>query len=154
MWMPSVERSQKISGHALRQGLMGSDVSYEDLLGASKLREAYTATILRSEVFDGRPCLVLELTAKDAEQAYARRVAWVDQEALIPLKQDLYAVSGMLLKTWRMAEVQQIGDRRFPTRMVVEDQVKKGSTTTLKLTDIQFGVTLEDEVFSQRWLER
>lgn len=154
MWMPSVERTQKISGHALRQGLMGSDVSYEDLLGASRLRDAYTAKLLREEALDGRPCVVLELTAKDAEQAYARRVAWVDVEALVPLKQELYAVSGLLLKTWEMSGITPIGDRKVPSRMVIRDQVKKGSTTTLELTDIQFGVALEEEIFSQRWLER
>lgn len=154
MWLPSVERTQKISGHALRQGLMGSDVSYEDLTSASKLRDAHAATLLREEAHDGRPCWVLELKAHDAEQTYARRVAWVDKEHHVPLKQELYAVSGLLLKTWEMSDVQEIAGRRFPMRMVIEDQVKKGSRTTLALSDVQFGVALEDEVFSQRWLER
>lgn len=154
MWMPSVERTQKISGHALRQGLMGSDVSYEDLMGASALRGAYDATILREEPQDGRPCWVLELKAKDADAAYARRLAWVDKSSYLPLKQELYAVSGMLLKTWTMGDVTQVGGRQVPTRMVIEDQVKKGSRTTLVLSDVAFGVPLEDEVFTQRWLER
>ena len=32
MYLPGVDRVQKISGHMLRQGMMGSDFSYEDIL--------------------------------------------------------------------------------------------------------------------------
>ncbi|MEK7767905.1 MAG: outer membrane lipoprotein-sorting protein, partial [bacterium] len=32
IYLPAVDRVQKISGHMLRQGMMGSDLSYEDLM--------------------------------------------------------------------------------------------------------------------------
>ncbi|MEZ4316911.1 MAG: outer membrane lipoprotein-sorting protein [Myxococcota bacterium] len=154
MFMPSVERTQKISGHTLRQGVMGSDMSYEDLTSASKLRETYTATLLREEARDGKDCWVLELKAKDEGATYARRVAWVDKATYVPVQQELYAVSGMLLKTWEMADVKQVDGRHVPMKMVIADQVKKGSTTTVEMSEVAFGVPLEEEVFSQRWLER
>lgn len=155
LYLPLVDRIQKISGHMLRQGMMGSDLSYEDLMSSEELRERYEARVLGEEEADGRPCFKLELTATDESVAYPRRVSWIDEELYVPLKQELYALSGLLLKTWTMGEVREFeGGRRFPTRMEVEDHLKQDSRTILEFGDIEFGVELEEEVFSMRWLER
>ena len=67
---------------------------------------------------------------RDDSISYPTRTAWVDKETFIPIKQELFALSGMLLKTWSMTEVQTFDDgRRFPTRMVLTDELKKGSQT-------------------------
>ena len=155
LYMPLVDRTQKISGHMLRQGMMGSDLSYEDMLSSEELRQQYEARVLGEAELDDRACWKLEMTATDESVAYPRRVSWIDQETFIPLRQELYALSGMLLKTWTMGEVRDFeGGRKFPTRMVVEDHLKKESRTLLELSEMEFGVELEEEVFSMRWLER
>ena len=86
--------------------------------------------------------------------SYPRRLVWVDQATSIPLKQELYALSGMLLKVWTMSDVKAFGGRQFPTRMVVEDKVQQNSRTELVFENMSFAVPLEGEVFSLRWLER
>lgn len=154
MWMPSVEKTQKLSGHMLRQSMMGSDMSYEDLMESSTWRTKYTGTVLGEEVLDGVKCWKLELKANTPDVSYPRRLVWVDQVNNIPSRQELYALSGMLLKVWTMADVKDFGGRRFPTKMVIEDQVQKGSRTEMVFEDLKFAVPLQDEVFSTRWLER
>ena len=154
MYLPSIEKTQKISGHMLRQGMMGSDMSYEDMMQSSGWRDLYKGTVVGPDTVDGRACWKIELTATKPDVSYPRRVTWVDQATNIPLRQELYAVSGMLLKVWTMSDVVDAGGRKFPTRMVVEDQVQKGSRTELRFTDLAFTVPLEAEIFSQRWLER
>ncbi len=156
MYLPSVEKTQKISGHMLRQGMMGSDVSYEDMMAASDLRTAYNAVVTGSEdCGNGRMCWKLEMTAKDSTVTYPKRIAWIDQEYGVSTKQELYAVSGMLLKKWTMSEVKNFENGRyFPTKMEISDQLQSGTKTILEFTEIKFGVDLEDEVFSMRWLER
>ena len=54
MWtyFPSIEKVQKISGHMLREGLMGSNLSYEDLLQTTQFRELYSATVVGEEVVE------------------------------------------------------------------------------------------------------
>ena len=95
------------------------------------------------------------MNATDDSVAYPRRVSWVDKEPLIPLKQEMYALSGMLLKTWSMSDIQPFeGGRQFPMRMVIEDHIRQGSRTILEFSDLVFGVELAEEVFTQRWLER
>ena len=155
LYMPSVERVQKISGHMLREGVMGSDVSYEDLMASRELRKRYEAKVTGEDTVDGRPCWTLELTAKDATVSYPKRVSCIDKETFIPLKQELFALSGMLLKTWTMGEVKELdGGRKFPTRMVIRDHLKKDSVTRLELSEIAFEIKSPEEIFSLRWLER
>lgn len=155
IYMPTVERVQKLSGHMLRQGMMGGDLSYEDLMSSTETRESYTAEVTGEGVVDGRPCWKLQMTAKDDTVTYPRRISCVDKVTYIPLEQELYALSGMLLKTWRMSDVKEYpGGRRFPMKMTVEDHVRKESVTTIEFKEIEFGIEFPREIFSLRWLER
>jgi outer membrane lipoprotein-sorting protein len=155
IYLPAVDRVQKISGHMLRQGMMGSDVSYEDMMASRELRRLYRATVAGADRVEGRACWKLELVAVDATVSYPRRVTWVDQQTYLPLRQELYALSGMLLKTWTMSDPKEYeGGRIYPSRMVVQDQVKKDSVTRIEFKELKFGLSLEKEVFSLRWLER
>lgn len=155
MYIPNIERTQKISGHMLRQGMMGSDMSYEDMMASTSWQDQYTASVTGADEVGGRKCWKVELLAKDDAVTYPKRVTCVDAETGIPTRQDLYALSGMLLKTWTMEEIKTFeGGRRFPTKMTVSYKLKEGTYTTIEMTDIVFGVELEDEIFSQRWLER
>lgn len=155
IYMPSVDRVQKISGHMLRQGMMGSDVSYEDMMTSREFRRVYEASVTGEETVEGRPTWRLELIARDETVSYPKRTVWIDQETYIPLKQELKALSGMLLKTWTMSGIEEFEDGRlFPTRMKIEDHVRRGSVTRVNFDEIRFGIELEQEVFSLRWLER
>lgn len=155
MYLPSVDRTQKISGHMLRQGMMGSDVSYEDMMASAEMAKMYSAKVTGEAMLDGRKTWTMELIANDDSVSYPKRISWIDAETLIPLKQELYALSGMLLKSWTMSDVKEFeGGRKFPTKMVIQDELKKESVTTLEFVEMTFGVELEEEVFSMRWLER
>jgi len=59
-----------------------------------------------------------------------------------------------LVKTWEMGNMMEIEGRKYPMRMKIIDEVKKGSYTEIVTSELSFGVELEDEVFSLRWLER
>ena len=118
-------------------------------------KKMYTAKVSGEDTVDGKPCWKVELNAVDDTVSYPKRVTCVDKVEMIPVKQELYALSGMLLKTWTMTDVKEFeGGRRFPTKMAIEDHVKKESVTRLEFKDIKFGVALEKETFSLRWLER
>ena len=155
IYLPSVDRVQKISGHMLRQGMMGSDLSYEDMMASREMRKRYHASVVGEEKVDGRACWKLEMKAKDDAVTYPKRVTLIDKETYIPLKQELYALSGLLLKTWTMSAVKDFPNgRKFPTKMMVQDHVKKESVTKLSFDEIEFGIEFPKEIFSLRWLER
>lgn len=155
IYLPAVDKVQKISGHMLRQGMMGSDVSYEDLMASRELRKLYQSRVTGEGVVDGRPCWKLEMLARDDSVSYPKRITCVDKELAIPVRQELYALSGMLLKIWTMSDIRQFeGGRRYPAKMTIEDTIRKESVTRLEFKELSFGVPLENEVFSLRWLER
>lgn len=154
MYLPSVERVQKISGHMLRQGMMGSDMSYEDMMEASSWKARYSGVVEGEESFNGVKVWRVKLTAKSADVSYPTRVVLVDQVTYIPLRQELYATSGMLLKTWEMSDVRVIEGKNVAMKMVVEDKLQAGSRTELKFEAMDFSVAVPEEIFSVRWLER
>ena len=154
LYFPRAERVQKISGHMMRQGMMGSDVSYEDMMTSADFDDMYDAKIIGEDTVDGRKHWKLEATAKDASVSYPKRIIWIDDEYRIPTKQELYALSGLLLKTWTMSDIKQIDGKNVPMKMVISDELKKGSSTTIITESITFDIPLQDQIFSRRWLER
>ena len=97
-YTPSTDRTILISGHMLRQSVMGSDLSYEDMMEDPLLQNLYNAEIVGEDTVLNRPVWVLELKSKKEDIAYDSRKLWVDKERFIPLKEELYAKSGKLLK--------------------------------------------------------
>ena len=154
MYTPDIERVSRISGHMLRQGMMSSDFSYEDLMETNHLTELYTATLAGEELLGDVPTYRLELTSNEEDVAYPRRVMWIEQEHWIPIKQELYAGSGRLVKVWAMGAIQEFDGRWYPTAMRMDDAVESGSYTIVQFEDLRFSVELEDEIFERRWLER
>ena len=108
IYSPSTDRTIQIAGHMLRQSVMGSDLSYEDMMDDRKVTEVYSAAVAGSEEVDGRNTWILELTAKVTDVAYYRRKMWVDAERYVPLKEELYARSGQLLKRTTLSDVTMI----------------------------------------------
>jgi len=70
IYSPSADRIIQISGHLLRQSVMGSDLSYEDMMDDRKLTDIYSAEILGEEKINDRVTWLLELTAKVSDVAY------------------------------------------------------------------------------------
>lgn len=151
LWMfsPSANRIIQISGHLLRQSVMGSDLSYEDMMDDRKLTDVYKAIVIGPDQIDGRPCWVLELRAKTDDVAYYLRKMWIDQERNIPLKEEWYAKAGKLLKQTTLAGVKKIDGRWFPTRMTYKDMLRTGGGTEFIINDIQFNVQIPESVFSK-----
>jgi len=154
IYSPSTDRTIQISGHMLRQSVMGSDLSYEDMMEDRKLKDIYSAKVIGEETIDGRKTYVIELTAKVDDVAYHSRKMWIDTEKNIPLKEDLFAKSGQLLKRTIMSEAEKIEGRWFPTKIVFKDMLKQGDGTEYKITSIKFNQNIPEHIFSKAALRK
>jgi len=154
IYSPSTDRTIQISGHMLRQSVMGSDLSYEDMMDDRKLTDIYTALITGSDDLDGRKTFVLELKAIVTDVAYFRRKMWVDCERFVPLKEELFAKSGQLLKRTTLSDVKQIQGRWFPTTIVYKDMLKEGEGTEFRMTSIKFNQNIPDYIFTKAALKQ
>jgi outer membrane lipoprotein-sorting protein len=154
IYTPSTDRTIQIAGHMLRQSVMGSDLSYEDMLEDATLQENYSATVIGEEFIADRKCYVLDLVAKKAEIAYQKRKLWVDTERYVPLKEELFAKSGKLLKKTELSDVVQVQGRWFPRKVVFRDMLKESSGTEFIIDKIEFNATIPDYIFTKSSLKK
>ena len=149
-YSPQTDRIIQISGHMLRQSVMGSDFSYNDIMEDKPLNQLYTAKIEGEEYINERKCYILYLEAKAEGISYPKRREWVDQEYFLPIKEELYAKSGKLLKSTSMDGIKKIGNRWFPSRFIFKDELKKNSKGTEWIVEeIQFDVDMPKMLFSK-----
>ena len=154
IYSPSTDRIIQIAGHMLRQSLMGSDLSYEDLMEDKSLVRRYNANVTGTEVIDGNQCWVVELKAVVPEIAYQGMKLWVDQERNIPLREEMFAKSGTLLKRTELSDVEKIGNRWYPRKILFRDMLKDGKGTEFIIEDIEFNVPIPEHIFSKASLKK
>lgn len=154
IYSPSTDRIIQISGHMLRQSVMGSDLSYEDMMDDRKLTDIYSAKVIGNEIIDGRNTYVLELTTKVEDAAYYTQKIWVDTERYIPLKQEMFARGGKLLKRLTLSDIKQVQGRWFPMRMVYKDALKEGDGTEFRLTSVKFDQNIPEYIFTKAALKK
>jgi outer membrane lipoprotein-sorting protein len=148
------DRIITISGHLLKQSVMGSDLSYEDITENHNLRDLYDAVVLGTDSIDGRACWKLELTANHKRVAYYSRHIWVDQERWLPIREERFARSGRLLKTTRITEAFNINGRWYPRRMIFNDELSRSRGTEFIIESIDFEVEIPDHLMTKAALRR
>jgi len=154
-YSPQTDRVIQISGHMLRQSVMGSDMSYNDMMEDRPLIELYEATLEESVEIDGRGHWIMLLEAKVKGLSYPKRRAWIDKEYLLPMKEELYAKSGKLLKTSTMDGIKKVQGRWFPSRFVFKDELKRNSKGTEWIIDeIEFNKAIPARRFSKALLRK
>lgn len=154
IYSPSTDRTIQISGHMLRQSVMGSDLSYEDMMDDRKISEVYSAEIAGSEIVDGRSTWILSLTAKVNNVAYYSRKMWIDKERFVPLQEELYARSGQLLKRTTLSDVRLVESRWFPMKIKYKDLLKQGGGTEFIITSVKFNQSIPDYIFTKAALKQ
>ena len=148
IYSPATDRTIQISGHMLRQSVMGSDMSYEDMMNDKPLLEQYKALVTGSEMIDGRKCWVVTLTAIIADVNYFTRKMWVDTERYVPLKEELFAKSGKLLKRITFTNVQKVEGRWYPMSFLYKDMLKEGPGTKMTIQEIKLDTPIPASYFN------
>lgn len=154
-YSPQTDRVIQISGHMLRQSVMGSDMSYNDMMEDRPLLELYEATMEGSIEIDGRDHWIMVMDAKVKGLSYPKRRAWIDKEYLLPTKEELYAKSGKLLKTATLSGFRKVQGRWFPSRYNFKDELKRNSKGTEWIIDeIVFDSEIPESRFSKALLRK
>ena len=158
VYSPDNEGVMLISGHMLKESMMGSDMSYEDTINNESLGNRYDPTLVGSEIWfsddSGHHTWVLELKARKRTESYPRRKLWIDKETGDLLHYELYALSGAKLKEYTLIKVEIISGRRFPVMGEMRDLLRRDSKTIFVMRNVILDEPIEDSVFSQRNLER
>ena len=151
IFFPSAGKTQKLSGHMLRQGMMGSDLSYEDQTSRNKLEELYNTKLLE----ETKDTYILELVSKPGKNnTYHKRILEIYKETFVLKSSLMYATSGKLLKELTVLEYRKIGDRYYITNFRMDDKIKKDSFTQIISTNIEVDIKIDPSTFTLSNLEK
>lgn len=148
VFLPSVSQPVRLS---LAQRLTGQ-VANGDLARANFSGD-YNPRLLRSEDYQGNTAQVLELKAADRGVTYAKVMYWVREKDGRPLKAEFYSLSGRLLKTCHYEDYKRMAGTNRPTRLVMEDALKKGEVSVLSYSDMA-QKDLPDKLFTKEYLKK
>lgn len=148
VFMPSISQPVRLS---LSQRLTGQ-VANGDLARANFSGD-YNPTILRTDTIDGEKYYVLELTGVDRSVTYHRVLYWVRQSNFWPYRAEFYSLSNRLLKTARYENFQTILGKQRPTRLVMEDALRKGEESILDYSAMILR-DLADKIFTKDYLNK
>ncbi|MBN9123390.1 MAG: outer membrane lipoprotein-sorting protein [Nitrosospira sp.] len=148
IFMPEITQPIRLS---MSQRLTGQ-VANGDLARANFAGD-YTATLLRTDVIDGEKYHVLELVGVDKGVTYHKVLYWVQQSNFWPYRAEFYSVSGRLLKTSRYENFRMLLGKQRPTRLVMEDALRKDEKSVLDYSDMKLR-DLPDKVFTKDYLKK
>lgn len=150
VYSPDTEQVMLISGHMLKESMMGSDMSYEDTIENERLSRRYTANFLPEERIDGRDCWVLDLEAIKRTESYPKRRLWVAKDNYDMVRAEFYALSGAKLKEYTLIRSEPVQGQSFPMESEMRDLLRKDSKTTFKVTRLELNTPVSDRIFSTR----
>ena len=148
VFMPNVSQPVRLS---LSQRLTGQ-VANGDLARANFAGD-YTPKLLRVDAIAGEKYDVLELIAKDRSVTYHRVIYWVKQANHWPYKAEFYSLSDRLLKSCRYEKYQTLLGKPRPTRLVMEDALRRGEESVLEYSEMKLR-NLPDKVFTKDYLKK
>ena len=151
MWLPAFKKVRRISAKKRSDSFMGSDMSYEDM--STRQLDEFNFNILGNEIYQDIPCHLLESTPKEhIRTEYSRHITWVDSTLFIPLKEESYDKSGILLKEKNFSYT-VIKDYQILTEIRATN-IQKNHTTSLTFENIELDSGVEDNLFHERYLKR
>ncbi|MBN2535951.1 MAG: outer membrane lipoprotein-sorting protein [Spirochaetales bacterium] len=155
LYFPDAVEVIHLQGDALKDRIVGSDFSYEDLRGGESLLDKYTATLDGEEVVDGEQCYKILLVEKKGAKdiIYPKQVIWVDKNLFAYRKGEFYSYSNRessytIVKNMAVLEIRQIKGKNIPFHIVMKDTMKTNSSTVFQLKDMKIDINIDPAIFS------
>jgi hypothetical protein len=128
------------------------DFNLDDYVDINPAEERHT--LLKTETVQGKQCYVVESLPIQGKKncKYSKRINFIDQQSLIPLRIDYYDGKGELFKgltiTW-----QQVSGLWFWKEAVAEN-VQKNKKTLIKVDGVKVNTGIDEREFTNVALER
>lgn len=148
VYYPDADQVVRLKGASLRQNVMGSTMSYEDLTSTAKIYDTYNATIIGEEKANGFDCWKLELVAKEKGATYPLETLWVDKATFVNVKAEYKSASGKMLRTLDVSKIEKIGNNFFSMVSTYVDTSRKNATSIMTINNVDLNVNLSDKTFS------
>ncbi len=148
LYFPDAAEVIRLQGAALRDSVLGSDFSYEDMTGDKGLLDDYRVKLLGSEEAEGVDCYKIEMEAKSRNVPYPSQIIWVDKERFVGIKVHKFSLSGKLLKEMFVKEFVEKKGKIIPVHMVMKDAMKRAGSTEFYIEELDLDIRVPDSKFS------
>ncbi len=152
LYYPDAEELIRLQGAALKQNVIGSDMSYEDMAGDKSILDSYIVSLEGEEIVNGIFCYRVRLKAKTRDVPYQNQILWIDRNTFLYVKILQLAKSGKELKEITVKETKKINGHTVPVRMIIKDMLKKKSSTEFIVDDFVINPDIPEGTFDLQGL--
>ena len=152
LYLPAMKKVRRISGSsAKKENFMGSDFTFDDMGGRNIDEDDHRLT--GEETIEGSVCWVIETVPRETDATYSKKISWIRQDALTPVKVEFYDRMGALLKTLTAYEISLEGEF-WTTRRLEMANHQRNHRTIITLKRLRVPRSLGAALFTVPALER
>lgn len=146
LFLPSLDLVRRIAASDERTSFVGSHFFYEDVSGRSPQEDTHELMETSDTYY------VLKSTPRKAGAVeFARYTTWIHKATFLPVKTEYTNKQGKVYRTYEALKVETI--QGFPTVTLSKmTDHERGGFTTLTYSNVQYGIGLEENLFSERFL--
>ena len=159
LYLPSLQKTNRISGGDRSNSFMGSDFTFSDLDGVEI--EDYNFKIVKeSDMVDGADCWIIEATPKSndiiKETGYLKTLTWIRKDIFFGVKGRILVKKGKKVKLWSAKDIKKIdGVWIAKTQQMTTTKKKKREHSSIFIIDtIAFNKKLDDSLFEAEAMQR
>lgn len=158
IYLPALRKVRRLVASNKKDSFVGTDFSYGDIIGHRV--EDWIHRITGSATIDGVETWVIESTPRtDAiaeTSGYGKRTSWIRKDNAVAVKGEYWDQGGQPLKTLVATDVREIdpAEHKWQAFRLVMHNTKTDHTTELLFENVQVGLGLGDDLFTERQLER
>ena len=154
-YIPSIERTIKMPPSMLTQSWMGTDMTNDDLVKESSLKDDYKKKIVGTETVEGLECYKIVMTPREnVNSIWGKIIIWISKKDYLQLKTKFYDEDNELVNTILGKEVKTLGGKMLPSVMEIIPAKKKGQKTRMTYTKAEFDIEIKDEIFTTQYIKR
>ena len=157
LYLPELQRARQISPRMRDESFVGSDLSYRDLDLLQQMpdwteRDA-KSSLLADETVDGVACHTIALAPERDDIGYKKIVLWLGKDDLVPRRIEFWETGDQPKKRLVQKDVRNEGKIPVAHTATIETPASS-SVTTMEVSQVKFDQGLDDDLFSERALER
>ena len=156
MWnyLPKTNKVIKIPPSMMTASWMGSDFTNDDLVKESSMLDDYHYKFVSPEDAQEDLLYIQLIPKEDSPIVWGKIIVAVRKNDYIPVREKYFNEKGNLMRVMNFKKVKQFGDRKIPSLMEMIPQNKKGKKTVIRYLDVQFDITIREDIFSLRNLRK
>ncbi len=158
IYLPALHKTRRLVANNKKDSFVGTDFSYGDIIGHRV--DDWTYTYVGTDTVDGAKTHVIEAAPKTPDVAtnsgYGKRKIWIRDDNWVAVKGEYWDTGGSPVKTFSAGDVREIdpAEHKFQAFHLEMKNTQTGHSTAIDVHKLDVGLGLDDEQFTERYLEK